>query len=75
MQNIPEEAGLIVVRYTKEINIVRVVKKAKIRKGAIKLPDEEYQKLIELGCMRLHKMTKKIIDANQYSKEEKNETM
>ncbi len=74
LRHIPERAGLLVVNSRSESRGYGTVSQArgpKRRKDAVKLSDKDYRKLLELGCMRLHSLTKKIIK-NEKTKGEKN---
>ena len=56
--HIPEHAGLISIEEKYGRLVAEKVKKAKARTRAIKLTDLEINKLLHLGCMRLHRWAK-----------------
>lgn len=62
LTEIPDEAGLYVVRESGRTNCVR---KAKERSDYKKWTDEERTKLAELGCMRIQGLKQKIAKAEE----------
>jgi len=56
---IPERAGILAIKEAKKGTlIVKQRRYCKINKFARQLTNEEYIKLLELGCMRLHNFSK-----------------
>lgn len=60
-----EEVGLITVDENLRCKIIR---KAKINKDAIKLPEKQKNHLLHLGCMRMWRLKKKLINCNVNSR-------
>lgn len=59
LEHIPKNAGLLILKeWDDGATFVEEVRKAKARKNAIPLTEEERIQLMRLGCMRLHRWAK-----------------
>ena len=68
LEHIPKRAGLIAVYDRNGFLVPKKVRKAKCRKNCIKLSDQEINKLLRLGCMRLHRWIKDKIKLQKIEK-------
>jgi len=67
-KNIPENAGIIVVDSEKKFGCqgrVKIIKQPKINKYARKLTHTEIEKLLVLGCMRIWKLKKDLLEKKE----------